>query len=110
MYNDELDADEQITAEEGIASLIFDTTNSGDEYVSEEMAADLGRKILFDVLQVFRPDLIAEEQSPDLSKEWWVVHEAVLEAMGKEAGDYAVNIAELAADIAARKLPIEAPL
>ncbi len=69
-YNDKLDADEQITAEEHIASLIQsaienseDSRGENDYTLTEEDCADLGRAILVDVLKQFRPDLMSDEES-----------------------------------------------
>lgn len=59
MYNDKLNTDEQITAEEQIASVIFDYT---DGAVQEEECAELGRRILHGILQKFRPDLFDDEE------------------------------------------------
>lgn len=63
-YNDTLDADDQISSEEMIASLIFDAEENavkgGDEPVfTEEECAQLGRDILIRVLAQFRPDLVS---------------------------------------------------
>lgn len=60
-YRDDFDADTQITAEEQIASLIFDRLEiagceNGDTLTQED-CADLGRAILKQVLAEFRPDL-----------------------------------------------------
>jgi len=54
-YNDSLDADDQISTEEDIASMIFtaDTEN-------EETCQTLGQGILKLVLKRFRPDLFAK--------------------------------------------------
>lgn len=52
-YNDKLDPDEQVSAEEAIAARIFDF------FYEEEDAAQLGREILYIVLRKFRSDLIA---------------------------------------------------
>ncbi len=55
LYSDKLDPDDQITAEESIASIIFDYTSG---LIEEEDCAELGRKILREVLREFRPELI----------------------------------------------------
>lgn len=54
-YNDKLDADEQITAEEGISAFLFDHFPG----IDEEDANDAGKQILRMVLEKFRPDLFA---------------------------------------------------
>lgn len=56
-YNDRLDADAQISAEEEIAVRIFDEANGK---IHEEDCADLGRDILYMVLRAFRPDLLED--------------------------------------------------
>ena len=60
-YNDKLDADEQVSAEECIAATIFDHLETegcdGCGTLSEEDCAKLGRDILKKMLQQFRPDL-----------------------------------------------------
>lgn len=53
MYSGDLDADEQVSAEEAIAAHIFDNTTA-----DEEVSAQLGREILEIILKRFRPDLI----------------------------------------------------
>lgn len=55
-YNDKMSAEQQITTEEKIASLIFYETPTG-----EETSGELGRQILKMVLKEFRPDLFAED-------------------------------------------------
>jgi hypothetical protein len=58
-YNDKLDTDLQIDAEEEIADLVFNASgNVFPNTLHEEDCADLGRKILKVVLKKFRPDLI----------------------------------------------------
>ena len=52
-YNDKLDADEQITAEEDIAHLLFINSN-----FSEEKCQVVSKQILLTVLIRFRSDLI----------------------------------------------------
>lgn len=60
-YNDKLDADHQISTEEQIAALIFDTfTGESCAGSTEESCADLGRRILYVVLREFRLDLFAD--------------------------------------------------
>ena len=54
-YNDKLASGDQVGAEEWIAGEIFDSTNA-----REELASDLGRSILLEVLRRFRPDLVDE--------------------------------------------------
>lgn len=53
-YVETFDADEQISAEEQIAAIIFE----GADSIDEETAGELGRTILLAVLTRFRPDLI----------------------------------------------------
>jgi hypothetical protein len=63
-YTEKMDADEQITMEEEIASAIFETLDESDE----DECAHLGREILLMVLMKFRPDLaegVEEEDDPD---------------------------------------------
>lgn len=57
-YNDKLDPDRQVTAEEKIASVIFTSFRNVYPAVSEEDAQQLGRDILVLVLKEFRPDLV----------------------------------------------------
>ena len=59
-YIDELDAEEQIAAEEMIAAAIFDRESDRDGQLSEEDCADLGREILKSVLWRFRKDLFVK--------------------------------------------------
>ncbi len=56
-YNDNLDPDQQITAEEQIAAYLFDNFRDG---FTEEKAAEASRSILLKILEEFRPDLIKE--------------------------------------------------
>lgn len=61
-YNDNMGVDEQITAEECIAAIIFDRgvhVIGGEEMevVCEEDCQELSKLILVKVLQQFRPDL-----------------------------------------------------
>jgi hypothetical protein len=56
-YSDELSADEQVTAEEQITAMIFDNP---EVKVSEEIAQQLGREILYTVLREFRRDLFID--------------------------------------------------
>jgi len=72
-YSNSLDADEQISTEEWIATQIFDhpPCHPGSQTlrsveISEGDAARLGRDILYSVLRRFRPDLFAD--NPDRSK------------------------------------------
>lgn len=58
MYNENLEPDEQIEAEEKIAAIIFDGIGTEADACDEEKAQDLSKKILMAVLQQFRPDLI----------------------------------------------------
>ena len=64
MYNENLDADVQITAEEKIAAMIREMVNNSEDCtgkpdytLTDEDCADLGRYILKQVLEEFRPDL-----------------------------------------------------
>jgi len=63
-YNTTLDADVQITAEERIAALLQERGESllADDGIDEEVCAQLGRDILRQVLEQFRPDLFEEER------------------------------------------------
>lgn len=51
-YNDKLDPDLQISAEEKIAVYLYD-----ESMADEETAAEAGRYILRMILEQFRPDL-----------------------------------------------------
>ena len=57
-YNEFLDADQQISTEERIASALFDEFEH--EGLQEEGAAALGRSILYDILREYRPDLFTD--------------------------------------------------
>lgn len=64
-YNDKLDANEQISMEEDIASMIFyHESNLIPAYdgpaLGEDDCAELGRQILKKVLSHFRPDLMED--------------------------------------------------
>lgn len=62
-YNDKLDPDVQISAEEQIAFAIFNATElSRDGILSEETCSQLGRDILHAVLEEFRPDLMGRQR------------------------------------------------
>lgn len=68
-YNDQIGADRQITAEEGIVTAIEDKFLNGETdlatggtYLNDEQYADLGRDILYIVLKEFRPDLFFTEE------------------------------------------------
>ncbi len=70
-YNDKLDADQQITMEEQIASYLFndgvDLDNGQGEGPSEEFCNKMGKEILLMVLTEFRKDLVGEPSvEPDL--------------------------------------------
>ena len=62
-YNSKLDADEQITAEEMIAFMIFDWVKNYPNIEQAtaldacESCSQLGRDILLAILNQFRPDL-----------------------------------------------------
>ena len=60
MYTDKLDADEQITVEESIASLIKEAVEATENSLTDEDCGDLGRLILKQMLEKFRPDLIEQ--------------------------------------------------
>lgn len=55
LYNDKLSAEEQVACEEKIAATIFDYASEGE--IDEELAGELGRKILKEILLRFRQDL-----------------------------------------------------
>ena len=57
-YNDKLDPDKQVTAEERIAARIFDSFRENYPGISEDDAQRMGRDILLMVLKEFRPDLV----------------------------------------------------
>ncbi len=57
-YNNKLNPDQQITAEERIAAYLFDTYG-----INEECSAEAGRGILRLVLKEFRPDLLVVEST-----------------------------------------------
>ena len=66
VYNDSLDADQQVTMEERIASTVcegmhetvVDYIKSCHRSTMEAMSASLGREILLMVITEFRPDLL----------------------------------------------------
>lgn len=60
-YSDKLDADQQISTEERIASRISDLTEGTME---DEICAEIGRDALYIVLQEFRPDLLLGGNKP----------------------------------------------
>ena len=53
LYNDDMSAEEQLEAEEAIASYLSEVC----ENIHEEEAAEAGRVILRTILESFRPDL-----------------------------------------------------
>lgn len=59
-YSDALDGDEQITAEEEVAGYIFDELHIDCDALSEDVAAEMGRNIVYKVLRRFRPDLFVD--------------------------------------------------
>lgn len=61
-YNDKLNAAEQVEAEEAIAAMIFDAP--GNE-LNEGEAADLGRRILGEILRRFTPHLVERVAEPE---------------------------------------------
>lgn len=63
-YNSKLEINEQISAEERIAAIIFDYEPEHGEYhrPDENDCAELGRRILRRILQQFRPDLTGEDK------------------------------------------------
>lgn len=62
-YTDSLDPIEQVEAEVWIASTIADTVNHYmfDANLDDEVARDMGQRILHEVLRRFRPDLLGAE-------------------------------------------------
>jgi hypothetical protein len=54
-YNDKLDADQQISTEECVSSMIWDSF-----FENEEQCQELAKEIVLRVLVAFRPDLIEE--------------------------------------------------
>lgn len=58
-YNDKLDPDDQISAEEEIAAYLFEEFR--DDGFNEETANEAGKAILLKILKRFRPDLCVEE-------------------------------------------------
>lgn len=62
-FNNKIDADDQVSAEEMIASLIFDCEAEDSEgnpiRLPEAECAQLGRDILLRVLSQFRPDFVS---------------------------------------------------
>lgn len=54
-YNDLIDTDEQVDAEEAIASILFD-----DFDMNPECAQEASQIILMEVLRRFRPDLVED--------------------------------------------------
>jgi hypothetical protein len=66
-YVDEFDAEDQIDAEEWIASMIYDlrghaTTPCEADSICEESARTLGREILLEILTRFRFDLVTDQK------------------------------------------------
>mgnify|MGYP001214837175 CR=1 FL=1 len=59
-YIDELDAEEQISAEEWIAAQLFDHPDSG---IGEQLAGDFGRSLLRGILWRFRQDLFKPKEN-----------------------------------------------
>lgn len=59
-YIDELDAEEQINAEEWIAAQLFDHPDSG---IGEQLAGDFGRSLLRGILWRFRKDLFKPKEN-----------------------------------------------
>lgn len=57
MYRETMNADEQITAEESIAAIIFEMA---EQEMTQENCQELGREILLKILTKFRPDLISK--------------------------------------------------
>jgi hypothetical protein len=55
-YSEAFDADDQISLEEVIAGMVFES----DADVSEETAAQLGRDVLHEIVRRLRPDLMAD--------------------------------------------------
>lgn len=63
-YNDKLDADNQITMEEMIASKLHEEIRGLTDPMGEEDCNALAKEILYNVLLKFRPDFFDEEKSP----------------------------------------------
>lgn len=57
-YTDKMDADAQITMEEGAAAIIFGRAQG--KKMTEELAQSLGKRIVLEVLRQFRPDLVTD--------------------------------------------------
>ena len=57
-YSDATDADAQIAMEAWAAALIFDRVRG--RKMTEELAASVGKRIVFEVIRQFRPDLITK--------------------------------------------------
>jgi len=55
-YNDSIDEDDQITAEESIAVILFERYG-----LNEDDAKEASIEILLQVLSVFRPDLVEND-------------------------------------------------
>lgn len=81
-YNDSFDPEIQVEAEEAIASMLFEYTQQLSGKPSEEDCTELGKKVLLNVLQWFRPDLFEgqtetaaeDEEDTDLSYRCLVCH------------------------------------
>lgn len=74
-YVDEFDADEQVSAEEEIASIIFnaterleDDTNAVMGTLTEQDCGDLGRQLLKHILWKFRPDMFVGGSRDEMYK------------------------------------------
>lgn len=68
LYNDRMPGEDQITLEEGVAAMIHGAADD-DGRISEECAAELGRRIVLTLLQRARPDLfrdVCEDAAPPL--------------------------------------------
>jgi hypothetical protein len=76
-YVDDFDAEEQVQAEEDIASIIFSAMEKMDDdeetgvkmgMITEEACGDLGRQILKHVLWKFRPDMFVGGSREEMEK------------------------------------------
>ena len=87
-YSRDLPAQDQVDAEEWIAACIYDHpgTQPGSGQTNEEIANQLGKDILYEVLRRFRPDLFADNpalnklvlQICSLEDRYWLVSKDVL--------------------------------
>lgn len=59
LYNDRMSGEDQITLEEAVTSMIHGAADENGR-ISEECAAELGRRIVLTLLQRARPDLLRD--------------------------------------------------